>query len=168
MIDWIEKQDKKYYMDACKKRGINLLFDSTIISETRDQILSFVNYIKKNYFFPIRMNVRLCNKLKFKHPDDGHVYYAVFFDNEENYLVFDYLEDNVTSYKIYMNYNTIDSAVNTLDIIKVNYSDNKDIESVTREGQYIVITYTKDYVKEHYTTITELRKTLSSLTEVKE
>ena len=83
MIDWIEKQDKKYYMDACKKRGINLLFDSTIISETRDQILSFVNYIKKNYFFPIRMNVRLCNKLKFKHPDDGHVYYAVFFDNEE-------------------------------------------------------------------------------------
>ena len=90
------------------------------------------------------------------------------FYNTENYLVFDYQDDLITGYKVYMDYETIDSAKNTLDIIKVNYSSDESVKSVDREGQYIVITYTDEYVKNTYTTKEELYKSLSDLKEVKE
>ena len=80
---WIEKQEKKYYLDASKKRGIHLVFDSGLLDETKEKIISFIDSIKKQYFFPIKLNIKLCNKERFKHPDDGHIYYSVFFDNED-------------------------------------------------------------------------------------
>ena len=91
----------------------------------------------------------------------------IVYQDEENYKVFYYEEDKVISYKIYIDYKTIDSAKNTLDIIKVNYSSNKDIKSVDREAQFIVITYNEEYVKKNYTTTEELKKTFSNLKEIK-
>ncbi len=91
----------------------------------------------------------------------------VFLDGDK-YLVFDYLENNVTGYSVYLDYKTIDSAKNTLDIIKVNYANDEDILSVTRNAQFIVIKYSEEYVKKNYTTISDLRKSLSNLKEVKE
>ena len=89
------------------------------------------------------------------------------FQDGENYKVFNYEEDKITGYKNYMNYKTIESARNTVDIIKVNYSNDEDIKEVTREAQFIVITYNDDYIKNNFTTIDELRKSLSSLKEIK-
>ena len=90
----------------------------------------------------------------------------VYFD-EEKYLVFSYVNNEITEYKLYLDYKTIDGAKNTLDIIKVNYSNDKDISSVNREAQFIVVTYKDDYVKKNYTSVDELKKSLSELKEIK-
>ena len=90
----------------------------------------------------------------------------VYFD-EEKYLVFSYVNNEITGYKLYLDYKTIDGAKNTLDIIKVNYSNDKDISSVNREAQFIVVTYKDDYVKKNYTSVDELKKSLSELKEIK-
>ena len=95
--------------------------------------------------------------------DDKKIVYL----DEDKYLVFSYVGNNITGYKIYLDYKSIDSAINTLDIVKVNYSNNVDILSVTREAQFIVVTYTDEYVKKNYTSVDELRKSLSELKEIK-
>ena len=95
--------------------------------------------------------------------DDKKIVYL----DEDKYLVFSYVDNNITGYKIYLDYKSIDSAINTLDIVKVNYSNNVDILSVTREAQFIVVTYKDEYVKKNYTSVDELKKSLSELKEIK-
>jgi len=91
----------------------------------------------------------------------------VVYQDDDKYKVFDYKDNLITGYKIYIDYKTIDSAKNTLDIIKVNYSNDIDVSSVTRNAQFIVITYNDKYVKENYTTIDDLKKSLNDLKEIK-
>ena len=89
------------------------------------------------------------------------------YQDGDKYKVFDYKDDIITGYKIYIDYKTIDSAKNTLDIIKVNYSNDLDVSSVTRDAQFIVITYNDKYVKDNYTTMDNLKKSLNNLKEIK-
>ncbi len=79
---WIEKEEKKYYLDASKRRGLSLHFSPSLDKVTVDSISEFVSFLKKNYFFPIKVNIKFSDLNRFKDPDDGHVYYCVFFDNE--------------------------------------------------------------------------------------
>lgn len=49
LIMWIEKNEKKYYINSSKLEGIRLFFED-IDSETILKIKSLVKYLRKNYF----------------------------------------------------------------------------------------------------------------------
>ena len=80
---WIEKEEKKYYLDACKYRGIVLKFAKSLNKETVEQITTFIKYLKKLYFFPIKVNIKFSDLERYKDSKDGHIFYAIFFDNED-------------------------------------------------------------------------------------
>ena len=80
---WIEKEEKKYYLDACKYRSIVLKFAKSLNKETVEQITAFIKYLKKLYFFPIKVNIKFSDLERYKDPQDGHIFYAIFFNNED-------------------------------------------------------------------------------------
>ena len=40
----------------------------------------FISFLRKNYYFPIRLNILFCDTQSFIHHIDNHKYYGAFFD----------------------------------------------------------------------------------------
>lgn len=83
MIFWIDRKHKKEYRNSAKASGIRCrfhdygdIFDPAIAEE----IKSFIAFLRKYYYFPIRLNILFCNTEGFKHHIDNHTYYGAFYD----------------------------------------------------------------------------------------
>lgn len=76
---WIEKIEKNEYQKSAKLEGLRCFYED-IGQETIIEIKSFIKYIRKNYYFPIRCKIFFTNESNYKSFFDGHRYYGIFFD----------------------------------------------------------------------------------------
>ena len=86
MIFWIDRKYKNKYMDSAKASGIRYkfydygnVFDATAMED----IKKFIVFLRKNYYFPIRLNILFCNTTAFKHHIDKHKYYGAFYSMDD-------------------------------------------------------------------------------------
>mgnify|MGYP002514396458 CR=1 FL=1 len=86
MISWIDRKYKNEYKDSAKASGIRYRFydygdgfDPTIVEEMK----RFIAFLRKYYYFPIRVNILFCNTPAFKHPIDHHTYYGAFYSMDD-------------------------------------------------------------------------------------
>lgn len=86
MISWIDIKYKNQYTDSANATGIRYKFyeydnvlDATIVKE----INSFITFLRKRYYFPIRLNILFCNTQGFKHHLDNHTYYGAFYSMDD-------------------------------------------------------------------------------------
>ena len=80
---WIDKKEKEIYNDN-KYHGIRLRFYKGFSIDEIKIIKKFCYWLSKKYWFPIRCNLYFCSQKKFQSVDDGHIYYGVFYSNEES------------------------------------------------------------------------------------
>ena len=82
---WITNTEENihFYRDSAPKSNLSLHFASAIDHDTKKNICSFVRYLRKEFFFPIRCNVYFCNQEKF-HSSKGGYCYGIFFSNVES------------------------------------------------------------------------------------
>ena len=83
MIFWIEKKYRKEYLNSAKSNGIRYKFYGDFDEENKNKILNFIFFIRRNYFFPIRLNITFCNQEYFKHHIDNHKYCAAFYGMDD-------------------------------------------------------------------------------------
>ena len=86
MISWIDKEYKQHYQDCANASGIRYkfyIYHDDFEESTIECIKKFVQFLRKKYYFPIRLNITFCNTLGFKDLNDGHIYYGAFRDNED-------------------------------------------------------------------------------------
>ena len=57
--------------------------NSKELENNKNKILNFIFFIRRNYFFPIRLNIAFCNQEYFKHHIDNHKYYAAFYGMDD-------------------------------------------------------------------------------------
>lgn len=86
MISWVDIKYKDQYANSANATGIRYkfyeydsFFDATVVKE----INSFVAFLRKLYYFPIRLNILFCNTQGFKNPLDNHTYYGAFYSMED-------------------------------------------------------------------------------------
>ena len=80
MISWIDKEYKSYYKDSAKASGIRCKFHSyekSFEKSTMEEIQKFIAFLRKKYYFPIRLNITFCDTQAFRHHIDNHGYYAM-------------------------------------------------------------------------------------------
>ena len=53
---WIEKRDKNNYLDS-SIRGLRVRYENKISQELKSNIKMFISWIRKIYFFPIRISL---------------------------------------------------------------------------------------------------------------
>lgn len=80
---WIDKKDKSLYSDS-KYHGIRIHFYDEFPVEDIKKIRRFGKWLSGKYWFPIRCNIYIVAQKKFQSIDDGHVYYGIFYSNEDN------------------------------------------------------------------------------------
>ena len=86
MISWIEKEHKTYYRDSAKASGLRYKFydyGNEFDEYTIGEIKKFITFLRKYYFFPIRLNVLFCNTQGFQHHIDNHIYYGAFYSMDD-------------------------------------------------------------------------------------
>ena len=83
LIFWIDKKYKKEYLNSSKYNGIRCKFIDAFDERSKNEIMNFIFFVRKNYFFPIRLNIVFCNTTHFKHHLDNHKYYAAFYDMDD-------------------------------------------------------------------------------------
>ncbi len=76
---WIEKKEKKYYINSAKANGLRIFYGD-INEETITNIKRFIADIRKRYYFPIRCNIYFSNDTYYISNKDGHKFYGVFYD----------------------------------------------------------------------------------------
>ena len=86
MIFWIEKEYKDEFKDSAKASGIRCQFydygtsfDDTLL----DELNSFIAFLRRRYYFPVRLNVLFCKTKAFKHSVDDHTYYGAFYNMDD-------------------------------------------------------------------------------------
>lgn len=77
---WIKNEDKKNYIDS-KVNGLRLIFLDGVSNVERASCKSFCDWLKRKYWFPIRIYIVFVPQKKFKSLDDGHYYYGIFYSN---------------------------------------------------------------------------------------
>ena len=82
---WIEKSDKTFYNES-KLKGIRLLVNKNISKDIKEEIKSFLVWLRKRYFFPIRCKIIIKNNSYFlalneKDKDS----YGDFYYEDESY-----------------------------------------------------------------------------------
>lgn len=87
MIFWIEKKYKNEYINSAHATGIRYKFIDYVDEITKNEIKNFICYIRKQYYFPIRLNISLYNYESFKH-EDGHKYYGIFYDGDNSKKIY--------------------------------------------------------------------------------
>ena len=82
---WITRTDENlaFYANSAPKSNLSLHFAPAIDSKDKERICSFVRYLRKEFFFPIRCNVYFCNQEKFRSSKGGYCY-GIFFSNDES------------------------------------------------------------------------------------
>ena len=86
MISWIDKEDKKYYKDSVKASGIRYKFydyGNDFDEHTIEAIKKIIVFLRKKYYFPIRLNILFCNTQVFRHHIDNHTYYGAFYSMDD-------------------------------------------------------------------------------------
>ena len=86
MISWIEKEHKTYYIVSSKASGLRYKFydyGNEFDEYTIGEIKKFITFLRKYYFFPIRLNVLFCNTQGFQHHIDNHIYYGAFYSMDD-------------------------------------------------------------------------------------
>ncbi len=68
---WINIDCKKFYDDS-KLNGLRLYFDKEVSLNLKNQIKNYINYLRKQYFFPIRCKVYFCYTDKFTSKKDKY------------------------------------------------------------------------------------------------
>ena len=65
---WITRTEENlaFYADSAPKSNLSLHFASDIDPKTKKCICSFVRYLRKEFYFPIKCNVYFCNQEKFR------------------------------------------------------------------------------------------------------
>ena len=82
---WITRTEENltFYADSAPKSNLALHFASDIDPKTKKCICSFVRYLRKEFYFPIRCNVYFCNQEKFRSSSGGYCY-GIFFSYDES------------------------------------------------------------------------------------
>jgi len=92
MISWVEKEYKNYYKDSARASGIRYKYNNygeDFDKSTVEDIRKFISFLRKNYYFPIRLNILFCNTRAFNHHIDNHTYYGAFYNmNDEKRKVY--------------------------------------------------------------------------------
>ena len=86
MIFWIDKEHKNDYKDSSIASGIRYKlhnYGNDFEESTIENIKNFIAFLRKNYYFPIRLNVLFCNTESFKHHIDNHIYYGAFYGMDD-------------------------------------------------------------------------------------
>lgn len=83
MIFWIERKHKNEYLNSAKYNGIRYKFIDDFDDQDKNEITNFILFIRKKYYFPIRLNIAFCNTPFFKHHIDNHAYYAAFYSMDD-------------------------------------------------------------------------------------
>lgn len=87
MISWIDRKYKVQYKDSAKASGIRYKFHDygdAFNATTVRELNSFIAFLRKYYYFPIRLNILFCNTHAFKHHIDNHTYYGAFYSMDDN------------------------------------------------------------------------------------
>ena len=79
--DWMKN---KTLNDGEMKRGISFRFDSTIHEELRRQCLGFSNYLRTEYFFPLKITVYIKDKRKVR-ASDGDFCEGIFASKSDDF-----------------------------------------------------------------------------------
>lgn len=79
---WIDKEYKGLYKQELSKDGIRLFIDNKISSPVRIQIIKFIRFLRKNYYFPIRCKIYLCERKNFTSKDGKKRIKGIFFQGE--------------------------------------------------------------------------------------
>ena len=82
-IYWINKKDKKNYLNICKYNGVRFSFESGIPEKAKNELSKLINYIRKKFYFPIRFNVCFTNEEVFINSENGEKGYCAFYGNQE-------------------------------------------------------------------------------------
>lgn len=80
MIFWIEKEYKDEYIGSAVSSGIRYKFSIDFDEKNKNFIKEFIKYLRRKYYFPIRLNITFSNSEYFNHILDNHKYYAAFYD----------------------------------------------------------------------------------------
>ena len=86
MISWIDREYKGEYKDSAKASGIRYRFydyGDGFDPKYKEEIKCFVAFLRKYYYFPIRVNILFCNTPTFKDPIDHHTYYGAFYSMDD-------------------------------------------------------------------------------------
>lgn len=75
-------ENKAYYAD-CPKRGLWLHFDKEIDASLKKDILSFIKYLRRDFYFPAKCHVYFKNVTNWPSKKKGHTCTGIFFSNEE-------------------------------------------------------------------------------------
>ena len=83
IIMWINIIYKEKYQDS-KKRGLRLRFEKSVDLDIRNQCISFCQWLRKNYYFPIRIYIYLYDNIYFINKvERGGKTCGLFFDGNE-------------------------------------------------------------------------------------
>ncbi len=86
MIFWIDKEHRTYYKNSSKASGIRVKFkayENIFDDSTAEGIKKFIAFLRKKYYFPIRLNVLFCDTEAFRHHIDNHTYYGAFYSMDD-------------------------------------------------------------------------------------
>lgn len=86
MISWIDKEFRNYYKDSANASGIRFKFYNyreAFDEATAEDIKRFIVFLRKNYYFPIRLNILFCDTPGFHDPIDNHIYYGAFYSMDD-------------------------------------------------------------------------------------
>ena len=84
MIFWIEKEFKTEYIDSANNDGLRCKYSIGFDEQTKTKVNEFVKFIRRNYYFPIRLNVEFFDKTHFLTQADGHKFYGIFYDGDSS------------------------------------------------------------------------------------
>ena len=84
---WIIKEEKNLYCDS-KLRGIRLWVQKDVLLEIREEVKTFLSWLRENYFFPIRCTIKLkhCPYFSREGENDKDSYGDFYYDkNDKKY-----------------------------------------------------------------------------------
>ena len=86
---WVTRTEENlaYYADSAPKSNLALHFTSEVDPTIKKRICSFVRYLRKEFYFPIRCNIYFCNQEKFR-SEKGGFCYGIFFDNDHSEYIY--------------------------------------------------------------------------------
>lgn len=70
--------------------GVYLHFDSEVDRELKNEISAFLRWIRKNYKFPVKLNIRISSEYRYEKNLQGDI---VGIMNEDGYKVVSYSYD---------------------------------------------------------------------------
>lgn len=78
---WIERKYRTNF-DKSSAAGIRVTYDKHLDRELVEQTKALVQYLRKEYYFPIRVNIALTDHRRYHSDRDGHIYYGIFYHND--------------------------------------------------------------------------------------